>query len=96
MSWVRWSNWTPAGCVQVGQMPVREVDSHIRRFGEEAAKLLKETGADHVLYAIKDYGEYGCWLEEVKFYQLPMTDAEFEEKVASIPGVTVYAHHARK
>ncbi len=95
MSWVRWSNWSSCGMTQVGQMPARDVDLHIREFGKEAAKLLKETGADHVLYAVKSYGE-NDELEEVKFYQQPMTDAEFEEKVANIPGVIVYAHHAKR
>ena len=95
MSWVRWSNWSPCGLIQVGQMPARDVDFHIRKFGKEAEKILKETGADHVLNAVKNYGE-DDELEEVKFYQLPMTDAEFEERVANIPGVIVYAHHARK
>ena len=42
MSWVRWSNWTPCGLVQVGQMPARDVDFHIRKFGKEAEKILKK------------------------------------------------------
>jgi len=95
MNWVRWSNWTKCGVVQVGQMPARDVDYHIRKFGKDAAKLLKQTGADHVLYAIKEYGE-NDELEEVRFYQEPMTDEKFEKMVANRSGVVVYAHHARK
>lgn len=95
MGWIRWVNHTPCGLSQVGQMPAENVDFHIRKFGKEAKKLLAETGADHVLYAIKKYSKDGLF-EEVTFYQRPMTDKEFDELVAIIPNVTVYALHAQK
>lgn len=57
--------------------------------------MLKKTGVDHVVYGVKSYGDDGE-LEEVRFYQKPMTDERFEKDVASKTGLVVYAVHARK
>lgn len=93
--WVRWSQWTAGGMVDFGQMPKRDISQQLRRFEKEAAKLLKKTGADHVLYGVKSYGD-GGELEEVRFYLEPMTDERFEKDVASKTGFVVYAVHARR
>lgn len=92
--WVRWSQWDGGGMVGVGQMPLRSVPEQLRKFGEAAMGVLVATGADHVLYGVKLYDDDGE-LDEVKFYQLPMSEEEFEKDVASIPGVVVYALHKR-
>ena len=77
---------------QFGQMPVREVAGHLRRFAEKAKDALKETGADHVVYGMKQYDEDGD-LEHVKFYMEPMDDEEFQSNVVTLKGVTIYALH---
>ena len=92
--WVRWTQWTSAGLVNFGQMPLRNVDQELRTFEVEAAKILKETGAAHVLYGVKRYDEDGD-LDEVRFYLEPMDDERFEKDVANKTGVVVYALHAK-
>ena len=90
--WVRWSKWESGGMTQFGQMPLREVAGHLRRFAEEAKRLLENTGADHVVYGMKTYDEDGT-LEHVTFYLWPMNDEEFQSDVATLKGVTIYALH---
>ncbi len=95
-TWVRWQKWEPIGMTEFGQMPLRNVDENLRRFAEIARKELKKSGADHVVYGVKEYEENGD-LELVKFYMgATMTDEEFDKQVASIPGCTVYALHRRE
>lgn len=53
--WVRWRHWTENGLVAFGQMPLRDVGRELQKFEAEAIKILKETGADHVLYGVKEY-----------------------------------------
>ena len=97
MKWVKWSDWTrdEHRIVPEGEMTEPEAEAHIRKLGEEAAKLLKESGADHVVYALKHIGTDGS-TEEVEFHMIELSDEDFEERAANQPGVIVYAHHARK
>ena len=64
----------------------------IREFEKEAKKVLEETGADHVVYAVKYYDDDEA-LEEIRFYMIPMADEEFRKDVAGKPGIRVYALH---
>ena len=57
--WVRWRHWTENGLVAFGQMPLRDVGRELQKFEAEAIKILKETGADHVLYGVKEYDSDG-------------------------------------
>ena len=94
-SWVKWMQWTSAGLVDFGQMPLRNVGKELQKFELEARKLLKETGADHVLYGVKEYDKDGD-LETVRFYLEPMSEQEFEDRVVkNSQGLTVYAVHKR-
>lgn len=96
MEWVRWRHWTSSGLVGFGQMPLKNVEAELQKFEKEACRILKETGADHVLYGVKEYDENGE-LEEVRFYLEPMSEAEFENDVVKkSAGLVVYALHARK
>lgn len=95
MKWVKWTKWRVDGMAEHGQMPKADVDMNLRRFEAAASKFLKETDADHVLYGLKYFNESGE-LEEVNFYLIPMTEEEFEEKVARLTGVQVYALHAKR
>ena len=91
MEWIRWSRWDSNGRIEGGQMRWRDIQLSLQKFEREAKKLLDETGADHVVYGMKRYGE-DDELAEVRFYLTPMSDEEFDS-VASIRGVTVYALH---
>ena len=95
MRWVRWSRWTDQGMVEFGQGPLNKLEESIPEFEREARKVMEETKADHVVYAVKYYDDSGE-LEEIRFYMTPMTDKEFQKDVASMPGVRVYALHSRK
>ena len=93
-SWVRWSQWTGEGMVNFGQMPVRDIAKYLQAFEMDAKEVLEKTGADHVLYGVKQYD--GRTLTEVRFYMIPMNDEQFEKDVASKRGVVVFALHKRK
>lgn len=95
MKWVRWSHWTDAGMVEFGQGPLNKLEESIREFEKEAKKVLEDTGADHVVYAVKEYGD-DDELDEIRFYMIPMSDEEFQKDVASKPGLRVYALHKMK
>lgn len=95
MKWVRWSHWTDTGMVEFGQGPLNKLEESIREFEKEAMKVLEDTGADHVVYAVKEYGE-DDELDEIRFYMIPMSDEEFQKDVASQPGLRVYALHKMK
>ena len=93
--WVRWRHWTENGLVAFGQMPLRDVGRELQKFESEALKILKETGADHVLYGVKEYDGDGD-LDTVRFYLEPMSEQEFEDRVVkNSAGMTVYAVHKR-
>ena len=72
--WVRWRHWTESGLVAFGQMPIRDVGRELQKFEAEAIKVLKETGADHVLYGVKEYDSDGD-LDTVRFYLEPTVGA---------------------
>ena len=93
--WVRWFYWHGGRLVDFGQMPKADVSRALREFETRAAELLQKTNADHVLYGLKLYNERDE-LNEVRFYQKPMTDEQFEKDVASKTGMVAYALHARK
>lgn len=91
-AWVRWSQWSESGMVGVGQMLKLDMQKHLHEFELEARKLLKKTGADHVVFGIKLFDEEGK-LKEIRFYLKPMSEEEFERDVARVPGWQVYAVH---
>ncbi len=53
------------------------------------------TGADHVLYGRKLYNDDGE-LDELRFYLIPMSDEEFEERVVPLKNQQVYTIHKMK
>ena len=93
-SLVKWSQWTGEGMVNFGQMPVRDIAKYLQAFEMDAKEVLEKTGADHVLYGVKQY-ENGT-LTEVRFYMIPMDDEQFERDVACKRSVVVFALHKRK
>lgn len=93
--WVEWQQWTASGLVGFGQMPLRDVQRELQKFEAEARKILRKTGAAHVLYGVKEYDSDGN-LDTVRFYLEPMSEQEFEDRVVkNSAGMTVYAVHKR-
>ena len=95
LKWVPWTQWSSGGMVGAGQMTLKEVQENLQRFERKAKEILSETGADHVLYGVKYYGDDGT-LEKVGFYLEPMDDERFDRDVSSISNATVYAVHKMK
>ena len=94
-SLVRWSFWPKVGPVEHGKMPRNKMQENLQRYEVEARKLLAETGADHVVYGRKLFADDGE-LEELRFYLMPMTDEEFEDRVVPLKNQQVYAVHKMK
>lgn len=94
MNWVRWSQWDAGGMVAVGQMPVKDIQKNLQDFEKKAKEILDKSGADHVVYGLKEYNDDGT-LDEVRFYLQPMDEQEFD-RVAGMRGVRVYALHAAR
>ena len=93
--WVKWKHFNQDGYVGKDYMLKSDVSAKIKEFEKIAENLLTETEADHVLYAIKYFDEYSI-LDEVKFYELPMSDDEFEYHVARQVRVQVFALHRKE
>lgn len=89
---IRWSQWMQDGTFCCGYIERTAIQEKLAEFRKEAVKLLKATGADHVVYGVKFYDQNGE-LEEIRFYLSPMSEEKFERDVASIKGVVVYAVH---
>lgn len=94
--WIRWFKDNGTIYPEVGQMPLANLEGTLKEFGAEARKVLKETRADHVIYATKEYDEQDE-VKEVHFYMLPLTDEEFHKRVANFQKTTpksmIYAAH---
>ena len=88
---VRWSQWGEPGLMDAGQMLLSKIPETLRMFEAEAAELLKSSGADHVVYAWKEYDDNGD-LKEISFYMMPFDDTEFEKRIQPLDGI-IYALH---
>lgn len=94
MTFVKWTQWDRNGLVTYGTIHVKDIGSKLRDFEIEAKKVLADTGADHVLYAVKFYDKDDN-LVNIHFHMYPMTDREYDARVASMRNVVVYALHRR-
>lgn len=92
--YVKWTQWSKIGMTDYGEMPVKDVGLHIQKFERLAKAMLKDTGADHILYSIAFYDEQGD-ISKVSFYQLALTDEEYNQKTAAIENAKVYALHSK-
>lgn len=95
MRWIKWSQWYEDGSYDRGEMPLADVQKTLQEFEKKAKEVMAETEADHVVYGVKKLNADGE-VEEVRFYCHPMTEEEFEKRVAKIPHQQVYALHAKK
>ena len=93
--WVKWQQWENTGLIGIGEMPLKDVNKHLVKFGKQAAEVLHKTGAAHVLYAIKQYNEDTGGLDMIRFYMKPMSDNEFE-RCMLFKNSVIYAIHAHK
>ena len=80
------------GCIRRGKMSLPEVQKELLWFERQAAKEMKETGADHVLYGTKIYDNDNR-LVTVQFCVQPMTDEEFYRLTGKARNVMIYALH---
>lgn len=94
MAMVRWVAYGRYGRVGGGRMPASQVLPGIQKAEKKASKVLKETGADHVLYGMKIYDEENR-LQIVHFYMWPMQEEEFDKLATRSRGALVYALHRR-
>ncbi len=78
--------------VASGRMPKLEMQENLRKFEIEAKKLLNKTGADHVVFGVKQFAEDGK-LQEIRFYTKAMDDNEFYSRTGGLHNCQVYALH---
>ncbi len=80
------------GCRVRRKVKLADIPGLLQRFERDAAELMKQTGADHVLYACKIY-DADDNLVTVQFYNEPMDDETFERVTGKVRGALIYALH---
>lgn len=96
MKEVRYMNHYPNGMTKVSVIPVKNISRIVVDMTTEAYKVLRESGADHIMFARKVLKENGE-IESFRTYQyLQMTDKEFDERIACLDDSIVYAVHKQK
>lgn len=92
-NWIRWtqSDGLERGLLS-GQMPKENLSSALNEFRKEAEEYLKVSGAEHVVYATKEYAEDGS-LTDVRFYtRVAKTDEELKNLTDLINGEILVVH----
>lgn len=90
---IRWtqSDGLTRGLI-TGQMPERNLNDELKHFRTEAEEYLKTSGAEHVIYATKEYAEDGS-LSDVRFYtRVAKTDEELKNLTDLINGEILVVH----
>lgn len=72
---------------------LQEIQKGLQQHEKKAAEVMKETGADHVLYGMKIYE--GEKLAAVHFYIWPMQEEEFSKVTGKVHNSLIYALHKR-
>lgn len=91
--WIRWtqSDGLERGLLS-GQMPEENLSNALSEFKKEAEEYLKISGAEHVVYATKEYAEDGS-LTDVRFYtRVAKTDEELKNFTDLIDGEILVVH----
>ena len=91
--WIRWtqSDGLERGLLS-GQMPEENLSNTLNEFRKEAEEYLKVSGAEHVVYATKEYAEDGS-LTDVRFYtRVAKTDEELKNLKDLIDGEILVVH----
>lgn len=92
-NWIRWtqSDGLERGLLS-GQMPEENLSNALSEFKKEAEEYLKVSGAEHVVYATKEYAEDGT-LTDVRFYtRVAKTDEELKNLTDLIDGEILVVH----
>lgn len=92
-NWIRWtqSDGLERGLLS-GQMPEENLSNALSEFKKEAEEYLKISGAEHVVYATKEYAEDGT-LTDVRFYtRVAKTDEELKNLTDLIDGEILVVH----
>lgn len=92
MSLVRYCDIGRSGRLTYGYIDAAEMQKKLQRDGQEAKRLMKETGAAHVVYGMKHYEETGA-LESVSFCMVPMREGAFRKTADQAHDCMVYAVH---
>jgi hypothetical protein len=74
------------GVYRYGGLPRKDLAATKRDFYKNALQVLRNTGADHVVYCYIAYSENGEITGADFYSDLPMDDATFHERTAGIPG----------
>ena len=73
-------------------MPKENLNNALNEFRKEAEEYLKVSGAEHVVYATKEYAEDGT-LTDVRFYtRVAKTDEELKNLTDLIDGEILVVH----
>lgn len=92
-NWIRWtqSDGLERGLLS-GQMPKENLNNTLNEFRKEAEEYLKVSGAEHVVYATKEYAEDGT-LTDVRFYtRVAKTDEELKNLTDLIDDEILVVH----
>jgi len=92
-NYIRWtqSDGLERGLLS-GQMPKENLSNALNEFRKEAEEYLKVSGAEHVVYATKEYAEDGT-LTDVRFYtRVAKTDEELKNLTDLIDGEILVVH----
>lgn len=92
-NWIRWtqSDGLERGLLS-GQMPEENLANALNEFRKEAEEYLKVSGAEHAVYATKEYAEDGS-LTDVRFYtRAAKTDEELKNLIDLIDGEILVVH----
>lgn len=92
-NWIRWtqSDGLNRGIIS-GQMPIHNLPDELNHFRKEAEEYLKISGAEHVVYATREYAEDGS-LTDVRFYtRVVKTDEELKNLIDLIDGEILAVH----
>lgn len=83
------------GYVTRGYCGMDEITSTLRR-SEETAKAILDASDEsirHIIYAVRYMPNESRNEIEYRFYMQPMTDEVFEQRVANLKDVRIYALH---
>lgn len=88
IAWEKWDNKFPKGKpVVFGHDSEESVMGFLDSYRMHAELLLKDVGADHVLFAVLVPGIF----KKYRFYMQPMNHAEFLESCNRNPKLTLFA-----
>ena len=92
---IRCINWNYKPIPDVSWIPKNEIADVLHCWEDAAMDKLKETGADHVVYAYKKYyNKNGEETFELNFMMTPLSDEEFHKRTSCFgTDYLVYALH---